>query len=764
VTRTHVCGRFGAALFLTLVPLVLVSLGTTSGPAAAAPGTPERDVPTHFVGAHVRGTTLSVVRTIRLDGLVPASVRSFVERNDLRGTATPRRVSPRADGDWSLARSAIGAFSISCVAGSTFCVALAEVSNAPAYAAYVTTNGTTWSEHAVPTDGGTLTAISCPSTTDCFVTGSDGDGASPVYASSTDGGETWSDLINVGSAPFGSTGDDIDCPTTTTCYIAASTGAGTDGPAGAVFSTTDGGLQWSEMAFPHASQHALGAVSCVSASTCVAAGSGSTVFTTDGGAKWTQYSLPGLGSEDNVDGISCLPSGRCVAVSVEGAAWTSENSGVTWATSPDLIPIAPTGVDCTDAEHCWVSGFWQAGRTDLVWASTDGGLEWFPQDVAGRSAIPGGIACVSGTRCFAATAGSLWSTSDGGGPEPPSTTSLYVLPERPVIGQVVYLVAATDGPLQPPAGNVTFSADGSPITFCDDVALVWTGETDQSEAVCGLYFVRPGTFSLSAHFLGSGEATGSSGSGEASVREPGYRLVAGDGGIFDYRAPFHGSLGANPPKYAITACATDSETGGYAMVSSDGETYAFDAPTLSYIVGAPASDPIVAVGVTIDGGGYWLVSRSGTVYAFGDADWKGNASYPGARVVAFAPTLDSGGYWIAFSNGYVAHEGDAVNYGNLPERHVTVSNVVGMAVNAFGDGYWLVGSDGGVFAFGATRYKGSEGGKHLNKPIVGMAADPATGGYWLVASDGGIFAFGADFLGSAGAIRLNSPILSMSVG
>ena len=41
-----------------------------------------------------------------------------------------------------------------------------------------------------------------------------------------------------------------------------------------------------------------------------------------------------------------------------------------------------------------------------------------------------------------------------------------------------------------------------------------------------------------------------------------------------------------------------------------------------------------------------------------------------------------------------------------------------------------------------------------------MAADPDGGGYWLVASDGGIFAFGdAGFFGSTGGIRLNRPIV-----
>ncbi len=55
-------------------------------------------------------------------------------------------------------------------------------------------------------------------------------------------------------------------------------------------------------------------------------------------------------------------------------------------------------------------------------------------------------------------------------------------------------------------------------------------------------------------------------------------------------------------------------------------------------------------------------------------------------------------------------------------------------------GYWLAGSDGGVFSYGDARSTGSMGGKHLDAPIVGMASTPDGRGYWLVASDGGIFA------------------------
>ena len=39
-------------------------------------------------------------------------------------------------------------------------------------------------------------------------------------------------------------------------------------------------------------------------------------------------------------------------------------------------------------------------------------------------------------------------------------------------------------------------------------------------------------------------------------------------------------------------------------------------------------------------------------------------------------------------------------------------------------------------------FHGSMGGLHLNQPMVGMAPTPTGNGYWLVASDGGIFAFG----------------------
>src|SRR5438552_3369029 len=65
-------------------------------------------------------------------------------------------------------------------------------------------------------------------------------------------------------------------------------------------------------------------------------------------------------------------------------------------------------------------------------------------------------------------------------------------------------------------------------------------------------------------------------------------------------------------------------------------------------------------------------------------------------------------------------------------------------------GYWLVGPDGGVYAFGGAAFLGSAGNPRLNPPAVGLAPTRIGDRYWLVAADGGLFSFGdATFFGSA---------------
>jgi hypothetical protein len=126
-----------------------------------------------------------------------------------------------------------------------------------------------------------------------------------------------------------------------------------------------------------------------------------------------------------------------------------------------------------------------------------------------------------------------------------------------------------------------------------------------------------------------------------------------------------------------------------------------------------------------------------------------------------ASTPDGKGYWVVGANGAVKAFGDAKFYGSLVGR--TVSPIISMAATPDGEGYWLLAADGAVSAFGNARSYGSAVNWHLNQPVVAMAVTPDGRGYWLIASDGGVFTFGnAHFYGSAARAKLHQPVVGFA--
>jgi Big-like domain-containing protein len=133
------------------------------------------------------------------------------------------------------------------------------------------------------------------------------------------------------------------------------------------------------------------------------------------------------------------------------------------------------------------------------------------------------------------------------------------------------------------------------------------------------------------------------------------------------------------------------------------------------------------------------------------------ATPPPAKAV-----ISTSGYWLVGTDGGIFSYGQAKFYGSTGAIKLN-QPIVGMAATPDGKGYWMVASDGGIFSFGTAGFYGSMGGKPLNQPIVGIAATRTGKGYWMVASDGGIFSFGdAGFYGSTGSIKLNKPIVDIA--
>jgi hypothetical protein len=129
-------------------------------------------------------------------------------------------------------------------------------------------------------------------------------------------------------------------------------------------------------------------------------------------------------------------------------------------------------------------------------------------------------------------------------------------------------------------------------------------------------------------------------------------------------------------------------------------------------------------------------------------------------VVGIVPTKSRHGYWLDASDGGIFSFGDAGFFGSIPGLglHPAGSGlpnslnapIVGMVPSTTGQGYFMVASDGGVFAFGDAKFAGScPGIGGCSGAAVAVMPDHSGNGYWLVTSTGAGTAFGdAPFFGS----------------
>ena len=209
-------------------------------------------------------------------------------------------------------------------------------------------------------------------------------------------------------------------------------------------------------------------------------------------------------------------------------------------------------------------------------------------------------------------------------------------------------------------------------------------------------------------------------------------LPAGDvgrpGGCVRRRA-VHGPDGALDLDRPVVGMAADPDGDGYRLVASDGGVFNFGDAGFYGSTGALGLDaPVVGMASTADGDGLLAGGGRRGIFANGDARYYGSTGGTTLNrpVVGMAATPDGG------ATGWSPPTAGSSPSGTPPSTAPPAgwcSTVPSWAWRPprTGGGYWLVASDGGIFAFGDAGFYGSTGGVVLNRPIVGMAATPDGG-------------------------------------
>ena len=330
---------------------------------------------------------------------------------------------------------------LSCVPGTEYCVAIVTdqaVTNDNSMigqgSAVSSNGGQNWSGFgSLPTSIWVL-AISCPTTSECWVAGT-GPDDQPEVAESVDGGQTWTLRIPDTWTGSGATWwpNSIDCVSASVCWVAGMSSDSSYNPAAA--ETTDGGATWTTFTNlpagpPHlgSGTYILGGISCVSALNCVAVGGypfsdGTAIVltTTDGGATWSVSPDPTLAGLEYLVSVSCVPGtgglAQCGAVGTALQAAgpveiMSADGGATWSGMETYDSVGRlNSISCADAQHCWAAG---AYTPVALVGTADGGATWTEEN-SGTIDQDGSVSCSSDTFCVASVDSALWVTSDDGG-------------------------------------------------------------------------------------------------------------------------------------------------------------------------------------------------------------------------------------------------------------------------------------------------------------------------------------------------------------
>jgi hypothetical protein len=290
------------------------------------------------------------------------------------------------------------------------------------------------SQYAQPTGKvSSLDALSCPDLEHCWAIGTDQAapdlGVPPVVLASSNGGSTWHAEALPNSSQGTSLGG-ISCANDLHCMVIGGSdifgGLSTYGTPAIAFETSNGGSTWRPMTLPPKTP-GLDAISCVTATDCVATGGvitlsqnlntapdemqseeGVALVTHDGGRSWTSVSGPVIPftSASAINAAQCPSSQLCWGLddgTIEPIS--SEDGGRSW-TLDAQFPVQGVreikAFSCPTSTQCWffVEG---VGETYVLDMKTNGSSWSFSvQDVSTQRAAWTAASCTQNDACTAA--------------------------------------------------------------------------------------------------------------------------------------------------------------------------------------------------------------------------------------------------------------------------------------------------------------------------------------------------------------------------
>lgn len=244
--------------------------------------------------------------------------------------------------------------------------------------------------------------------------------------------------------------DAVSCATASSCVAV--------GGAGGIEMSNDGGRTWKKAAAP--TPHFLYGVACPSTGHCLVAGDAGTVLVTmDGAEKWRKVKT---GVHVPLSSIACSDRQRCTAVGDGDTVITTANGGSRWKESFAGTGVLD-GVACDSSSEC--TAVTSAATGDLT---TSNGRTWtsisVPFSVLDALSPMNGIGCRSGTCVSVGGRGLLAVSSNGGATWSVGQSGTTVNLESVSCASASVCVAVGAGGtiLATADGGATWSADTSP--------------------------------------------------------------------------------------------------------------------------------------------------------------------------------------------------------------------------------------------------------------------------------------------------------------